>query len=128
MIIWYRMSMNHEQRSGFKWTINETLQVQREYELLNMDIEEIALKHERTVNGIIQKIEEILNDSDEDMEEEEEEEQEDDKDYTVFVDDSSVLCIAEKKEPIAEGSPQKTIHAYEYFKRSVFGWFSGEKI
>ena len=49
------METQMPRRHRFKWTINETLQVQREYELLNIDIEEIALKHERTVNGIIKK-------------------------------------------------------------------------
>jgi hypothetical protein len=120
--------MEMPRRHRFKWTINETLQLHREYELLNMDIEEIALKHERTVNGIIQKIEEILNDSDEDLEEEDEDEDFVDEDDADIVEDSSTLCITEKKEPMDEGSPQKTIHAYEYFKRSVFGWFSPAKI
>lgn len=123
------METQMPRRHRFKWTINETLQVQREYELLNMEIEEIALKHERTVNGIIQKIEEILNDSDENSDVEDEDSDQDDEelDDADFVEDSAHVCIAEKKE-LAEGSPQKTIHAYEYFKRSIFGWFSTEKI
>jgi len=125
--------MEMPRRHRFKWTINETLQLHREYELLNMEIEEIALKHERTVNGIIQKIEEILNDSDENSDLEDEDSDCEDLDVDVvdedtdFVEDSSDLCITEKKEPV-EGSPQKTINAYEYLKRSLFGWISPAKI
>jgi len=43
-------------RSGNKWSINEVLSLQREYELLEMSIEEIALKHSRTVESILYKL------------------------------------------------------------------------
>jgi hypothetical protein len=34
---------NGNKRNGNKWTVNEVLTLQREYELLNMSIQEIAL-------------------------------------------------------------------------------------
>ena len=50
-------------RSGNKWTVNEILSLQREYELLEMDIQEIALKHGRSVEAILYKLdkEEFIN-------------------------------------------------------------------
>lgn len=43
-------------RAGFKWTVNEILSLQREFELLGMTIDEIALKHQRTPNAIMFKL------------------------------------------------------------------------
>ena len=40
-------------RSGNKWRVNELLALQREYQLLEMSIQEIALKHERGVKAIL---------------------------------------------------------------------------
>jgi len=40
-------------RHNFKWNINELLSLQREYELLEMTIQDIASKHERTVDAIL---------------------------------------------------------------------------
>jgi hypothetical protein len=54
--------MNYTRR-GNKWTVNEILSLQREYELLEMDIQEIALKHGRSVQAILYKLdkEEFIN-------------------------------------------------------------------
>jgi len=43
-------------RAGFKWTVNEILSLQREFELLGMGIDDIALKHKRTPNAIMYKL------------------------------------------------------------------------
>jgi hypothetical protein len=43
-------------RTGKHWTINECLQLQREHELLEWSIDEIAIKHKRTPNAIMYKI------------------------------------------------------------------------
>jgi len=43
-------------RVNKKWTVNELLSLQREYELLEMDIFDIALKHKRTPNAILYKL------------------------------------------------------------------------
>ena len=43
-------------RHNFKWNINECLALQREYELLEWTIQEIADKHERTVNSILYRL------------------------------------------------------------------------
>jgi len=43
-------------RHGNKWTINEILSLQREYELLEWTVFEIAEKHERTVMAIMSKL------------------------------------------------------------------------
>ena len=40
-------------RSGNKWTINELLNLQREYELLEWSVYQIAEKHQRTVMAIL---------------------------------------------------------------------------
>jgi hypothetical protein len=43
-------------RSGFKWTINEVLALQREYELLSLSISDIAERHERSFFSILNKL------------------------------------------------------------------------
>lgn len=43
-------------RAGFKWTVNEILSLQREFELLGWTIDKIALKHKRTPNAIMYKL------------------------------------------------------------------------
>ena len=48
--------MNQNNRHGNKWTINETLSLQREYELLEWNVYEIAEKHERSVMAIMSKL------------------------------------------------------------------------
>lgn len=51
-------------RSGFKWNTTEILSLQRDYELLELTIQDIALKHERSVEGILYKLynEQLIND------------------------------------------------------------------
>jgi len=44
-------------RIGNKWTVNECLQLQREYELLGLPINEIAERHARTSRAIMFKLE-----------------------------------------------------------------------
>ena len=43
-------------RRGFRWTTNECLQLQREYELLGLSIDEIAQRHQRTPQAIMFKL------------------------------------------------------------------------
>jgi hypothetical protein len=44
-------------RNGKKWSIVETLKLQREYELLQLSVQEIALIHERSEKAILFKLE-----------------------------------------------------------------------
>jgi hypothetical protein len=48
--------MNSTKRTGNRWTINELLSLQREYELLELSIVEISLRHQRTPNAIMFKL------------------------------------------------------------------------
>jgi len=43
-------------RHGKKWTHNEVLALQREHELLELDLQTIANKHKRSVKSIIHKL------------------------------------------------------------------------
>jgi hypothetical protein len=43
-------------RKRKQWTINECLALQREFELLELSIDEIAIKHRRTPNAIMRKL------------------------------------------------------------------------
>jgi hypothetical protein len=43
-------------RFGKRWTVNECLQLQREFELLQLSIDDIAQRHQRTPNGIMLKL------------------------------------------------------------------------
>jgi len=55
LILLYKMTAN--KRCGNKWTVNELLALQREYELLEMSIQQIAIKHERSVTAILFRLE-----------------------------------------------------------------------
>ncbi len=48
--------MEKYRRTGKKWTINECLRLQREFELLELSIYEISLLHERSPNAIMYKL------------------------------------------------------------------------
>jgi hypothetical protein len=50
--------MSNHKRCGNKWTVNELLSLQREYELLEWNIQKIALKHSRSIESILYKLEE----------------------------------------------------------------------
>lgn len=52
----YKMNYTTANRVGNKWSVNEILALQREFELLKMSIEDIATKHQRTVKSITYKI------------------------------------------------------------------------
>jgi hypothetical protein len=43
-------------RNRKRWTVNECLDLQREFELLEWSIDEIAEKHKRTPNAIMNKL------------------------------------------------------------------------
>jgi hypothetical protein len=49
--------MTTYKRHGNRWTINEILSLQREYELLEWTIQEIAYKHQRSIRAILCKLE-----------------------------------------------------------------------
>jgi len=49
--------MNANKRNGNRWTVNELLSLQREYELLEWNVEQIALKHQRTERAILFRLE-----------------------------------------------------------------------
>lgn len=49
--------MTTNMRYGNRWTVNETLALQREYELLEWSVQQIAEKHRRSVIAILCKLE-----------------------------------------------------------------------
>ena len=76
--------MDTYKRSGNKWTVNELISLQREYELLELTIKEISIKHQRSVEAILFRLESegfddyFHNNKYVDEESEEESEEEDD--------------------------------------------------
>jgi hypothetical protein len=48
--------MSANNRNGNKWTVNEVLALQREYELLEWTIQEISAKHKRSIGSILFKL------------------------------------------------------------------------
>ena len=50
------MTVNNR-RQGNKWTINELISLQREYELLELTVQEIAGRHQRSETAILYKLE-----------------------------------------------------------------------
>jgi len=51
------MVNNTYKRHYNRWTVNEILSLQREYELLEMTVKQISLKHQRSVYAILYKLE-----------------------------------------------------------------------
>ena len=49
--------MNTTKRNGNRWNVNELLSLQREYELLEWTIQQIAVKHQRTETAILFRLE-----------------------------------------------------------------------
>jgi hypothetical protein len=47
---------NNENRNGKKWSINEILQLQREFELLELNIYQISKLHKRSEEAIVYKL------------------------------------------------------------------------
>jgi hypothetical protein len=90
-------------RTGYKWTINECLRLEREFDLLELSVPEMALLHKRTINAIMCKLQDEgldtfqnlymktygaenweafdLNYEDEEEDAEEEEDEDDDEEY-----------------------------------------------
>ena len=48
--------MTHITRNGKRWNVNECIQLQREFELLQLSVSEIAIRHKRTPNAIMFKL------------------------------------------------------------------------
>lgn len=49
--------MYANKRNGNRWTVNELLSLQREYELLEWNVQQIAEKHQRTERAILFRLE-----------------------------------------------------------------------
>jgi len=43
-------------RHCFNWTTSESLRLEREYDLLELDVNEIAIMHQRSVNAIVHRL------------------------------------------------------------------------
>ncbi len=59
-IVWTKdetLAKSNTWRNGYKWSVNECLRLEREFDLLELSVPEIALLHNRTVNAIIFKLE-----------------------------------------------------------------------
>lgn len=48
--------MNTYSRTGFKWSVNEILSLQRDFELLGLTIDQISTKHKRSPDAIMYKL------------------------------------------------------------------------
>ena len=48
--------MTDYKRFGNRWTINECLQLEREFDLLELSIDKMAERHKRTPNAIMLKL------------------------------------------------------------------------
>jgi hypothetical protein len=128
-------------RHNYKWSINELLALQREYELLRLPIQLIAAKHKRTTQAIIHKlIEEELfyiheDDEDENNDDdssanddlyEDEEEEEELKSDTVWVTDDNTLT--EKKELPENDKNVEYIYIHQYAWNVFCNYFFPDKI
>ena len=90
-------------RANYKWTINECLRLEREYDLLELSIQDIALLHERSPEAILYKLDNEgiadYNDAFLDRylnEEEEEEEEKEEKNTIVTKDDIAYQELIDK--------------------------------
>jgi hypothetical protein len=99
--------MTDYKRFGNRWTINECLQLHREYELLELSIDEMAERHQRTPNAIMLKLDseghadycvlysnyKIAKQQQEDDDDQEDEEEEDDDDQEDEEDDEEQMTL-----------------------------------
>ena len=106
-------------RSGNKWTVNELNSLQREYELLEWTVQQIAEKHQRSVEAILFRLEsEEFIDSwntargynqidyqnaieggdslESNVEEEEDEEEEDEEESSICEDPNDIQVLTER--------------------------------
>ena len=115
--------MEKPDRHYFKWTINEILALEREYELLELSVHEIAIKHKRTSSAIIYKLiaegmicgDDIVDDDEDDYINYYEESDEEESD-----EESS----AEKKE--LDETPKESV--YRYILNSVSNYIFPRKV
>ena len=50
------VNVNVNKRQGNKWTVSELISLQREYELLELTVQQIAEKHQRSESSIMYKL------------------------------------------------------------------------
>lgn len=51
------MVLETTNRNGKRWNINELLQLEREYDLLELNVHQIASNHSRSVDSIMYRLE-----------------------------------------------------------------------
>jgi hypothetical protein len=99
--------MTTYRRAGAKWTVNECLKLQREFELLNLSVEEIAVLHERSPQAIMYKLDaegfadynELFRQHTSTFKDDDSEYQEDsDSDYEEDIDDDAASEISDNEE------------------------------
>ena len=87
-------------RANYKWTINECLRLEREYDLLELSIQDIALLHERSPEAILYKLDNEgiadYNDAFLDRYLNEEEEEKEEKNTIVTKDDIAYQELIDK--------------------------------
>jgi len=44
-------------RNGLRWNINELLKLEREYDLLELNVQQIAFNHSRTIESVMYRLE-----------------------------------------------------------------------
>jgi hypothetical protein len=76
-------------RHGNRWTVNEILQLQREYELLELSVQEIATLHGRSVKAIQYRLIDEGFASWEQLEVIKDEDEDEDEESTVSADDNA---------------------------------------
>lgn len=121
-------------RHNYRWSINELLSLQREYELLRLSIPDIAKKHKRTPSAIIHKLidEDLLhkndyyNNSDCDSSSSINDELYDDEEDDDDVEESEE--VTEKKELPVEDKDVEYIYIHEYLINLFYNYYFPDKI
>ena len=130
--------MTTYRRANAKWTINECLRLEREFDLLKLSIDEIAALHERSAQGIMYKLDsegladynvlavcgtnyqlrhsDINNqDSNHEDEDEEDEEDEEDSDYEEELDNDDAASEVSDLEEEEEEEEEEDKEEYDRF-------------
>lgn len=133
-------------RHNYKWTINELLALQREYELLALPIPVIAAKHKRTTQAIIHKLiaEEIFYmNGDDDYSSSSDSSsvnddlyEDDDIQTTVWVTEEDVFVteeeeketVTEKKELPEDDTNVEYVYIHQYVWNVFYNYFFPDKI
>ena len=93
-------------RANARWTVNECLRLEREFDLLKLSIEEIAALHERSTNAIMYKLDaegiadynDVFQNRQQKLKDEEQDEEQDEASVSEYEEEQEEASVSEYEE------------------------------